>query len=113
MEDWIGNVLGSFLAAGKDIGKMSPWDILKDKSITEVTAMRQMSASYYRLMVALGAVGILASLMAIGLKLMWAKSPQGRRARKEELLFKIIGGIAIFSYVSLIGMLYKAAIKLA
>ena len=113
MGSCMGSVLGALQAAGKDIGKMSPWDILKDKSITEVAAMRQMSASYYRLMAALGAVGLLTSLMAIGLKLMWAKSPQSRRARKEELLFKIIGGIAIFSYVSLIGMLYNAAVKLA
>lgn len=113
MENWIGNILGVFHTAQKDIVKTSPWDILKDKNITEVTAMRQMSASYYRLMIALGAVGVLASLMVIGLKLMWAKNPQSRRDRKEELLFKVVSGIAIFSYVSLLGMLYKAVVKLA
>lgn len=113
IRDLAGDTLGALRAAPKDMGKVSPWDILKDKGITEVAAMRQMSASYYRLMVALGAVGILTSLMAVGLKLMWSKSPQSRRAGKEELLFKVVGGVAVFSYVALIGMLYNAAVKLA
>ncbi len=113
MGNWMAKVPGIVLAAGKDLKKASPWDILADKSITEVATVRQMSASYYRLMIALGAVGILTSLMVIGLKLMWARNPQSRRAGKEELMFKVISGIGIFSYVALMGMLYNAVVKLS
>lgn len=106
------NMLTVFLTGQRSVADDSPWDILNDTGITEVAAMRQMSASYYRLMVALGAVGILTSFMAIGLKLIWAKNARNRREGKEEFLFKILSGIAIFAYVALAGMLYKAVVKL-
>lgn len=113
MEELVKSFFDLVLKNYKEAREISPWDILEDKSITDVSAMQNMSASYYRLMIALGAVGVLTSLMVIGIKVMWAKSSQSRRARKEELMFKVLIGIAIFSYLSLIGMLYGAVTKLA
>lgn len=111
MQKLAAGILG--LGKNEDMSRISPWNILKDRSIADVPAMQQMSASYYHLMVAMGAVGLLASLMIIAIKIMWAKNPQSRNSCKDELMFKVLVGIAVFSYVTLIGMLYGAVNKLA
>lgn len=88
----------------------TPFEILEDRSISDSSAIVSTSASYYQLMIVAAAIGLVASLMVIGISLMMSKRADKRSEKKQELVYKIMLGIGIFAFVFVINVIYHIAI---
>lgn len=87
----------------------TPFEILEDRGISDSSAITETSTSYYHLMTVAAAVGLIASLMLIGIGLMMSKRADKRSERKQELIFKIVTSVGIFAFVYLINVLFSIA----
>lgn len=97
------------LAKGKDKKIASPFEILKDRSLSDNATVQATAASYYDLMIAAAVVGLVLSIMVIGIMLIWSRRAEARNERKQELAYKSILGIAIGGFLFLIRTIYKIA----
>ena len=68
------------------------------------TTVQQTGASFYKLLMAVGVIGLIAVIIVCGIKL--AAAGSGKRADAiEQLIWVFIGGIIVFGAVSIIGFM--------
>lgn len=93
------------------LSSKNPFDILQDSYITKNDTFRDNAASAYQLLLVIGIIGLVTSLIMIGLKLSINKNSSKRSEEKSKLGFKIWLGILFFSFVTLMGYIYLAITK--
>lgn len=130
------NVEGSFIntrcklvgAVGAGVGALLPtmsvyadtkeneWDFLKDEGNgtfdSMTTTVKETGASGYKLIMAIGIVGLVFSIVITGLSLAANKSPQKRDENKTHLLWICAAGILIFGAMTFVGFLKTIAVSL-
>lgn len=89
----------------------NPFNYIKNNKVSGNTNIRETAASWYGLMKTLGIIGMVVSLIIIGIMFM-SKDARKRQEAKENLLVK--GGIfvAICAFVWLIGSVASVISKL-
>lgn len=84
-----------------------PFSYFKFGQTTDAN-MRGTISSAYQLFMAIGAIGLLVSIIVIGITL--ATAPPAKRAEAlEEAKWKVISGIVLFAIATIIGWILKIA----
>lgn len=96
------------ILAGEAAMNMDPFSYLENNKVSDNSSLRGMGASLYRLLIAIGAIGIVLTIMISGLLMMLGKG-KTRQEGKSRLSVVSVVCIAIFSFVFLAGEVLKVA----
>lgn len=95
-------------------GNSNPWDYLGignvlDADDSGLKVLTGLAADWYLLCIVIGTVGIIVTIMYIGLRLMFTKDPRKREEVKETMKWKVILALALFGMSTLLGVIVTVA----
>lgn len=90
---------------------MSPWENLGNHEIGSTEAQGTV-VSFFRLCQAIGAIGVVCTLIASAIMLIVTKNGRKREEAKTNMGHKIIVGICVFGAVGLIGRIAEIVLSL-
>lgn len=98
-------------------GNSNPWDFLGvDNMLKEddkgLLALTKIAHDWYTLCLAVGAVGIVITVMYLGLRLMLTRDPRKRDEVKEALKWKIVIALVLFGIPTVLGVIFTLATAL-
>ena len=90
-------------------GNSNPWDYLGIADDSGLKVLTGLAADWYSLCIVIGTVGIIVTIMYIGLRLMFTKDPRKREEVKETMKWKVILALALFGMSTLLGVIVTVA----
>lgn len=96
------------ILAGDTKMNMDPFSYLENNKVSDNSSLRRMGASLYGLLKAVGAIGVVLTIMISGFLMMLGKG-KTRQEGKSRLSVVSVVCIAIFSFVFLAGEVLKVA----
>lgn len=96
------------ILAGDTKMDMDPFSYLNNNKVSDNGSLQKMGASLYRLLIAIGAIGVVLTIIISGLLMMLGKG-NTRQDGKSRLSVISVVCIAIFSFVFLAGEVLKVA----
>lgn len=96
------------ILAGDTKMDMDPFSYLNNNKVSDNGSLQKMGASLYSLLIAIGAIGVVLTIMISGLLMMLGKG-NTRQDGKSRLVVISVICIAIFSFVFLAGEVLKIA----
>lgn len=83
----------------------------KNNGIADNKQLKGTASSFYGLLSVVGIIGIILSIIICGILIYSKKDAKKRQEAKEQLLFKFIIAILIFSFSWIIGVVLKITIN--
>lgn len=89
-----------------------PFKILKNDNLSENSQLRDNAASAYKLFLIVGIIGLVITLISSGLRLAFSKDASKKSEVKSGLGNKTVAALILFSFVSIIGIVYGIIVNL-
>ena len=98
-------------------GKSNPWDFLGVGNVLEsddrgLLALTGIASDWYSFCLAIGAIGIVLTVMYLGLRLIFTRDPRKRDEVKEALKWKVVIALVLFGIPTVLGVIFTLATAL-